>query len=875
VDVFQLGDIMVKIKSNQMFESKVFKTEVKFYFSNTFIKLFKKYRLNPAKGGKLFEDKIRKGEINGVDLPDMSYPMHILNGIVPSLKVLENKWLDRGLINKNDENNDIKMLIRCLCIAYTFHDINKLHNEIDLKKSVEEYLEDDLNDLKLGLNEEEKDIIKYLVLATEERTRYTISDEKLPSRLGIDRLIKDDLIEIIHLADGISIPINEYGGLLKIWKKLKEHVDANIIYFDETPYELLTRFVVERLREEVNCCYIISPRGFIYEGDSNLDDIGNNITYLKRTFEDFLLRNVEKLITVDRQKAQLDVFRFIDINIENMRKFMDKILKKYEFDYFYRGITKNEEINELFVKEFEGFNNDEKRQFILLKFLLQLTPTESNKKDVKLLKDKLSKKYFEVNNYFNMDGKIVDDIKNSKDTGLKNYLKLYLATKVGFSEEDILNDLKYLLNENYKGSEKVDLNIVINEIMNYIYLYGVKLKNIDVKDIGSKKKICSLCGCESEIVANQNLCFGFKPRGFTNRTVVSLNNTAKNICPLCLTEVIFRKIVFGNKENVQSVYIDAYDYFVPILDEELTKYVEEMSENLGNFLKNDIEDYKNSIVYGFRVKSGEELTPFLMSFVDISNQVDFIRFYRNILNFVYNTGFKVYLTYPFNPDKIKKETILFDYSPKSFKKLKWERVRIDEIENIKKEFDILWKLGYTIKGGSKSANIVVSLFNDYADNPMAFFYYLSKLDNPSSFVNKDEVELNPIVKRISGEKMNILEKLADVASDIEWSSKSASSKTSMIRESLEVLKTGVKKRYDEENIKALMAGMLYRKYPYQSKKEPIEEFCNILYDELFKGVWKGKIPSKKEQRYWTYGFGLYYSIKSDEKRKKYFSKKEN
>jgi CRISPR-associated protein Csc3 len=264
------------------------------------------------------------------------------------------------------------------------------------------------------------------------------------------------------------------------------------------------------------------------------------------------------------------------------------------------------------------------------------------------------------------------------------------------------------------------------------------------------------------------------------------------------------------------------------------------------------------------VKKEEQLFPFLMGFVNISKQIEFIRFYKKILDFVYETGFKIYLTYPFNPDKAKRETIIFDYSSKSFKKLGWDKVRIDEIEKIRNEFELLWKLGYALKGGSKSDNVIVSLFNDYADNPMAFYLYLFKLSSPLSFAER--YDLNLINQRIGVEKMNIIEKLADIASDIEWAKGSASSKTSMIRESLEVLKTGVKRGYGDEEVKSMMAGMLYRKYPYPSKKEKIEEFCEVVYDELFKGLWGGRIPSKKELRYWIYAFAFHYDAKSREKR---------
>ena len=833
---FKLGGMMIKIKSNKVFESKVFRDEVKIYFNSMFIKIFKKYRLKPAKGGKIFEEKVKCGEVKGLDLPDMSYPMHVLNGIIPSLKVLENKWIDKGLINEDD---DIKMLLKCLLIAFTFHDINKLHNEIDLKTSVEKYFEKDLKDLGIKLNEEEKEIIKYLVISTEERTRFVIPDDKLPTRRGLNRLIKDDLIEIIHLADSISIPIENYSDLLKIWRKLKNYVDVNIFYFDEIPYEVLARFIVERLRENVDC-YLISPRGFIYEGDL---EINEKIKEIVKAIENVIIKYSSELITIDNQKAQLDVFRFVSPTKENIENLVNELISKEENHrkFLISKLPTDKEIREEILKEFEDLALDKEKleRFALLKMVLLISKKGASKELLKL-KENLRKKYI------------------PKHKGAITYQILIEKAKEQIPKDELVNDLIILITERYRN-ERINLEEIIWELLQYSNLR----KNVSLNyEIGSKKDICALCGKKAVITATENLCFGFSSQGFTNRTVVSLKNEKKQICPLCLTEVTFRKLIFGKKENVQAVYIDAYDYFIPLMDENLTKYIESVGENLGN-LMNDAKSFIKAI-YGFNVKKEEQLFPFLMSFVDISKQIEFIRFYKKILDFVYETGFKVYLTYPFNPDKAKKETIIFDYAPKSFKKLGWDKVRIDEVEKTKNEFELLWKLGYTLKGGSKSDNIIVSLFNDYADNPMAFYFYLFKLEYPLSFAEK--YNLNLINERIGVKKMSVIEKLADIASDIEWAKGSASSKTSMIRESLEVLKTGVKRGYNDEVVKSMMAGMLYKKYPYPNKKEKIEEFCNVVYDELFKNLWKGKLPSKKELRYWIYAFAFHYDTKSREKR---------
>ena len=250
-----------------------------------------------------------------------------------------------------------------------------------------------------------------------------------------------------------------------------------------------------------------------------------------------------------------------------------------------------------------------------------------------------------------------------------------------------------------------------------------------------------------------------------------------------------------------------------------------------------------------------------MAHLQTGKETDFLRRFHELLVFASNTGFKVYLTYAMNPDRIKKETFVLDYAPKSIKDLGWDRIRIDKLQHVRGEFEVLMELAKNNKN-EVNWNEFLRIVNDYALSPLAFFYYLYRLNKPK---NQDKIRL--IYERIGGEIMGVIEKLADKASEIKWSGYTASKQTWIIRTAIDALKTGVQRKLDKEDIIALMAGIINKKVKFPNK-EVIEDFCRTVYEELYEKTWNGKIPSKTELRYWTYAFAFEYAKKSNEKREK-------
>jgi CRISPR-associated protein Csc3 len=879
-------NIQIRFKIENLFQTSIVKKIIKEFFQNIFPKIFARYNTTPAKGGTEFKE-----------YTDMSYPMHILNGILPSMLYLEQKFLENKKLSElvKEGDSDIKMLVKCTLLGITFHDINKLAGKVDLRESLEK-LDEILNELGLEISDEEKGIVKYLIIGSENETRYIIDDTVLPKRRNLNRVIKDHLLNVVHLADSISIPPEEsFSQTFKLLqKKLRNYFpDAHVFYFHETPYEVLSRYLLVKFIDQVTQgngkIVLISPKGLIWIGKSlNEGDVEDILTRIEKEYQNLLLDYLDEFLTCDWQKAQLDIFRYSSPKKETVKNLIKKVLEDENRKRLalYRGLGNIEEYVRKETERIEIENNKLEILFIL-KLILTLTPENTITKNLKrklekevILNDIKDKKIKEINQSLRslitqqldeeeiIDKKLEDFIKRVRNP-LKNVVKAIEATNAFQSQKiDILYDkLVQLLTENYK-KEAINIRDIFRSILSIAYLDNRPIPNFEIKtqEIGDKQNICSICGAETNTEAKEGVTFGFAPRGFTNRTVVSTKNTKRKICKTCLAEVMLRKLIFNRSKDLYAVYIDACDYTVPLLN--MNRVAEKIEEKLNGIkaLLNDFQNYYR-IVYGYSFKdSKDSIIPFLMAHLYIGKETDFLRRFYELLDFTEGTGFKVYLTYAMNPDRVKKETLILDYAPKSIKNMGWDRIRINELVKVKNEFEILMNMAKAV-GGRQWQNEFMRVLNDYSTYPLSFFYYLYRLDNPFRFINKNSDKFLLIHERIGGEIMGIIENLADKASEIEWSGDTASKQTWMIRVAIDALKTGVQRKLDKEDIIALIAGVINKKIKFE-KRNIIEDFCRAVYEELYEKTWQKRIPSKTELRYWTYAFAFGYAKKSDEKYKK-------
>jgi len=381
----------IKLKLKNMFETKSFEEIFTNYFEKIFPKIFELYKTLPAKGGSIFEE-----------YSDMSYPMHIINGILPATLYLEQRLLENKSISELLKNGDedVKMLARCMLLGITFHDINKLVRKTSLTESLQ-YFNKILLDLQLELSEEEKNIVKYLIVSAEDKTRYTLPDTDLPKRRNLHRIIKDYLLEAVHLADSISIPPEEsFSHTFRLLQKQLQNYfsEVHTFYFHESPYEVLSRYLLIKLITRIEGkILLISPKGFIWVGKPlNKDDIGDILHELETEYQKLLLDQLDSFLICDWQKAQLDMFRYVTPAKDFVKtKLIPMLLERKRDLILYRGLPSDEVERENIRKEIEKIEANGKLHVMLI-FKLILTLTANNDNVKKLKKEKEKKYYPEI-----------------------------------------------------------------------------------------------------------------------------------------------------------------------------------------------------------------------------------------------------------------------------------------------------------------------------------------------------------------------------------------------------------------------------------------------------------------------------------------------
>ena len=128
--------------------------------------------------------------------------------------------------------------------------------------------------------------------------------------------------------------------------------------------------------------------------------------------------------------------------------------------------------------------------------------------------------------------------------------------------------------------------------------------------------------------------------------------------------------------------------------------------------------------------------------------------------------------------------------------------------------------------------------------------------------------------------MSVMEKLVDNAVKIDWGdvlrSDSGNAESWMFRDSLDILKVCVKEGCERATTVQQIAGGLYRAFRGNRKdNKPIPSpellmaFAMVLYDDLFIGQWKKRLPQPGRLKHWINQFSLCYRIRAQEESHKH------
>ncbi|MBE7446641.1 MAG: hypothetical protein HS132_15980 [Planctomycetia bacterium] len=209
---------MIHAKIRGYFNSELFNTVTGEYFKSFLDEFIKQYVLVSAKGssGRQFQtgSSIFDKVVNQYDMP---YHIHIINGLLPALKLLEERFKKEGWL----EQKEAPLFLRCFVIGFTLHDVNKLTGIDELNESVEQSLVSLCEGLKLERFFPEWrywiEEIKFLALGTEYRTKIFAHQKTIQEQDFFNTV----LAEHCHLADSIA-SIDSFSSVADFYEQLSK-----------------------------------------------------------------------------------------------------------------------------------------------------------------------------------------------------------------------------------------------------------------------------------------------------------------------------------------------------------------------------------------------------------------------------------------------------------------------------------------------------------------------------------------------------------------------------------------------------------------------------------------------------------------------------
>jgi hypothetical protein len=897
--------------TEEYFKTEIFQTIAQEYFDTVLNGILNFTEIIQAKG--LYAPK---GEVIK-DYYDMLYHIHILNGLIPAMLVyekflLERKWIK---IERQPDDTDAELYIKAFVLGFTFHDANKLTGKDKWEDAIIEL--DKLID-KLRIYDFFKEFVTYrndvyyLALNTEDRSS-ALSQQ---FNVSLDyKHLTEVIAELCHFADGIA-SIQELDGIEVLYKevnktlgklKSKTGIAITISYIKilENPYTLLSQNLMNTaakvLKQNERDIFYIMRDGFIFFGN---DLKGNEKQEIFRIFEG---KNndldIQKLIKIDAQKCDLSAVVSIGINTNMLDDIIDKRQNSFlllspngpdKIKYFDDFVKYNENLiqiadlqinrkmqNGKFYLNFSENAKETRPEFVKVFSLLKLMwlNSKSNKawekdfKDWTEKTDELPIKFeckFQINeNEFIALEKFADikkyfeTITNSSSSLLKTYIAIFKTISILNSFEDIEQQEDYIENlytEIEIAFQRVELseNSLLSEFYKKYFTFkgntDFSFLNDYLPNVPEKKEMCAFTaqkGTEAYVDAN---AFGMNARGFSNRTVASLKNTTSFVSPLFAEENKLRKSAFARPKSNTVVY---YDFFETTLDIE-----KDLIKSVMNAKNHKITD-KGEIQFNNSAKFQYSLNN--MEFVELSDSMnDIFYFVWKHLLFVKNLGIRSYITGLMSPYRSHKEVFLYENAPRFIKDLGWDRLRLQDIDRVLEERDLLYSIGKRNK--SMDSGFVLR----YAESPNSIFksLYLFAAHNEETVVNGITSKLNKFINKYPTKfkGMTVIEKLVETAQQIDSSAKSGSEETWLIRTALDFLRKNVKEKLSKEDTIQQIAGNIYKtlRLGYVDTTV-IERFARLVYEELYEKEWKNQLPTLNRQKDWIYQFGFVFKQKSVER----------
>lgn len=887
--------------TERYFDTPLFQTTVQNYF-DTVIKGILNYRdIIPAKGLFVVDGDVKE------DLHDMPYHIHILNGLIPTLFVYEQFCTQQGLI----ENNEIEKYLKILILGFTFHDADKLTGK-DWNTALEE-IEQLANELHISEFFKEyqqyKGDVFFLALATEDRTEVM----KNLYKVSLDyRHLNEILAPLCNFADRLA-SIQELDGVETFYKEAQKAIgkvnmihDLPISYIKihENPYTLLSQNLLNtsgRILTQNNRKILYSMRdGILFFGEDLKENEKQIIFKMFREENEDL--NIIDLTKIKAEKCSFGFLGSVELTIGLLDEIIEKLADGFlllspngseKIKYFDDFVAFNEALvqateipievnlkNDRIYLRFSENAIDEFPDFVKL-FALQKIMWlngKANKAWEEDFRNTISSDdefTFEIEGVFQVSdqksvslSKISDlidyfsRITKSTNALLKTYVAIVKTLNIinSFENDDDKSEYtNYLCREIIKVFEGDDSNeeSVRSELYSKFFTYkgNQDFKSIigNIPNVPAKKSMCAYTGTTGTEKYVASVAFGMNARGFSNRTVASLQNNLSYVSKLMAEENKLRKSTFTRDKSNHVIY---YDFFETTLDIS-PDIIQSCIKSRNHILSED------GIVQ-FDKAAKFQPTNRNLEFVEISSDmISVIWLIRNSLIIIKNLNIRMYITGIMSPYRSHKETFFYENAPRFVKDLGWNKVRLTQIDSVLDEIDLLFALGKSKK------SINSGLVLNYAEIPNSVFkaFYEFKMRKEKLEIANVSNKLKVFIAKYSHKfkNMTTIEKLVDVALQIHSSAKSGSEETWLIRTALDFIRKNRKEKRSKEDTIQQIGGNIHKALRQERiTSGVIQEFARLVYAELYENEWKGNLPTINRQKDWIYQFGFVYKVKVDE-----------
>lgn len=901
---------------DQYFEPTVFQPTVQLYLDTVFAQIVEHHSMTET-----------KGKFRHLDLFDMPYSVHILNGMIPMLQIYERFLVTKQQLNHADTEGWLKVLM----LGFTFHDANKLlHLEEvkgrnDLEHAIEQLhfekyqLDDFFPEWRTWHNE-----IAFLALATENRTSVFANQFAVRG----ETFLRGKLQPFCHLADGFA-SIQELNCVEEAYtvlsKKLKEienvmgqKIPISFVEIRANPYILLSQNVLQAARKvfspEKKVFYTLR-NGFIYFGENATNE---ELIKIRQAFNE-LAKNLDpvKLTSIDAQKCE---FGFIG-SVPFTTKVIDKIADNSADSFLLMSPNGKDKI-----RNFDDFVQ-------LLRDLLDIYETAGY--SIEVQPDEKSGRL-----YLRFSKNIEDE------TDEADFKKIFILHKIQWlnakNNKAWQADLDTWTGANSKKQEKSKKPVIIDSDKVDYFNSALSQPIGDLKTVADVVKFIENCTNSSAgilktvlniIKTNQVLGEKDTPQYITELEDNIINAFDKPI------ELVVRESLLT---NFVSRYFCAYgceDW--SYLTDNYQPSIPHKSKMCAFTGESATKPYTEGVAFGMKARGFTNRT--ITSLANTQSFISELYAEENKLRktyfsdasdanlIVYNDFFETNLD--INHDVIR--------STVKARNLKWlDKVKIEFDKNANFELNLFnltfLRIDFKIepifyfvrralllvkKLGIRS--FVTGIMSPYQPHKAVFHFeqaptFLKQLGwhqvrlleveevlsemtllllfNPKMLESNllkvakdrrsyfqlfdklkddDQKKVRPrLEKFISSFKnrfptMTITEELVELAVKIDQANykSSGAQETWLIRTATDFLRQLIKQGYDREEIIGKISGEIYRKMKneyVEDKLNTIENFSTAVYDILYLKGWRGQIPISDDQKKWIYEFAFVYKKRSTE-----------